>query len=149
MIDRERLEKLREATAEIRADLERREADPYLQDDILREEGRQAIARARAAEPAKLVYKTVENVRRSNESNGNDNAGGDPEVFTDLQLDVLAIGLAEARNEISAEIAAATAPLVERIVRLEGQVTTLLQLFGGGDGSRALDKPPLRLAKPT
>jgi hypothetical protein len=148
---RTRIEKLREASAEIRADLERREADPFLQHDILLAKDRQAIERAR------VVYKSIENAKVDcaqtsvdaiSSSNDTMVTGDDEPIFTDAQLDVLAEGLAEFRTEMRNEIATAVAPLAERIVRLEGQVRTLLQIIAGGDGNRTLDAPKrLQLAK--
>jgi hypothetical protein len=150
MIDRERLERLREASAEICDDLERREADPYLQHEILMAEGRASIERAlTTVRPASLVFKTVENAKVSS-CDADAMIGDDDEpVFTDAQLDTLAIGLAEFRAEMHDEIAAAVAPLIERIVRLEGQVTTLLQIIAGDADGRTLELPQrLKLAKP-
>jgi hypothetical protein len=58
--------------------------------------------------------------------------------FTDEQVDIVAVVLAELRQETEAAIAEALTPLRERIASIEGQLTVLMTLLGA-DASRSIE----------
>jgi hypothetical protein len=135
-IDPDYLEQLRANAAEVRADLEEREAkdcahsflDPLAEHD--------AIMQATRTMPP-TIHKTNMDARRvllSDDGNGN----GDPEPpppLSDEALDILAQVLAQIRLDFQAAIEDAVAPLNQRIAVLEGQISILTSLLSSDSKS--------------
>ena len=148
VIDPDYLEHLRAQAAEVRADLEERELrgtngtppfdDPEADHDFIMQATRPA--RQRAAMP-EIIHKTNENARVLLPDDGNGDDPIIPPTFTEEQLDVLAQVLSQIRMEFQATIddaiAAATAPLRDRIATLEGSINTLMAMLS--DNNRSIE----------
>ena len=78
-------------------------------------------------EPPPIVHKTVFGNESAFPATA-ENAVAPP--FTDEQVDIVAVVLAELRQETEAAIAEALTPLRERIASIEGQLTVLMTLLG-------------------
>jgi hypothetical protein len=133
-LDAEYLEELRANADQVRADIAERERlleeDPLLAHD--------GIMRARMPMP-RIVHKRYNNEptisRRDDMASPPDN--GDTPLLNDELLDAIAAALVEVKNEMRDEVEATVAPLRERIITLEAQLSTLLALFGNNN-SRSL-----------
>jgi hypothetical protein len=146
VIDPDYLEQLRIQAAEVRADLEEREAnnrstgflDPIAEHDAIMEATRPA--RQRAA--PELIHKTNMNARvLPNDDDGNGDDPIIPPTFTDEQMDLIATVLAEQSMQVQARIDDAVAPLNQRIVALEAQISTLMSMLN--DSNRSIETPKL------
>jgi hypothetical protein len=133
-MDPERLAEMRAYAAEVREDLERREAEDPL--------GAFELNQMRRAGPPALVFKVTDNaaVGCELESIGQIVQCDDRAPFTYEQTEIMAVVIAELRAELQAEVAATLAPLRERCARLEGQLTMLTTMLGAEE-SRAIDAP--------
>jgi hypothetical protein len=112
-IDPAYLEQLRANAEAVRADLEEREAnDPQLY-------------------VPEIIHKINEDARVLLSDDGNGNGNGDPEPppLTDEALDVLAQVLAQIKLDIQSAIDDAVAPLRDRIIALEAQISLLTNLL--------------------
>jgi hypothetical protein len=126
MIDPERLEQMRRFAAEMREDLERRQAEDPL--------GAFELQQMQRAGPPAMVFKTHDNEIGFQ----NCNPIADVPPFSDEQTEIMAAVIAGLRQELQDAVDATIAPLRERCARLEGQITMLTTMLGG-DASRSFE----------
>jgi hypothetical protein len=138
MVDADYLAALRAQAAEVRADLEEREAnypvpgnsDPEAEHDNI-------MAATRIPMPS-IIHKTNMDARvLLDPDDGNGNGDNEPLPLTDEQIDIFAQVLAQIRKDFQAAIDDATAPLRDRIVALEAQISLLTNLLN--DSSKTIE----------
>jgi len=137
-IDPDYLAALRAQADEVRADLEEREFagasnfhDPEAAHDFI-------MQTTRLPMPS-LIHKANTDARvLLPEDNGN---GEEPLPLTDEAIDILAQVLAQIRIDFQSAIDDAVAPLRDRIIALEAQISLLTNLLN--DSSRSIETPKL------
>ena len=142
MIDWEKIEQLQ---AEADALIEERELrelqaqdDPIgMHEHIMASLQTGPAARVEKSAMPKMIYKIREDARvRQPQPYAPDESDDDNDFaapFDDAQLDTMAAVIAEIRQETRDMIAAAIAPLSERIATLEGQIGMLMAMLGGNN----------------
>ena len=138
-IDPDYLAALRAQAAEVRADLEEREANcrsTGILDPIADHENIMAATRPEIVRQRTIVRKTNEDARVL----PNDDGDYETPPLTDEQIDIIAQVLAQLRMEFQAAIDDTAAPLRERISALEGQVSTLMAMLS--DSNRSIEAVP-------
>jgi hypothetical protein len=111
VINPEYLEQLRKQAQEVREDLERRQANATHEDIMAATD----VDIVRKTMDNALVYKTVDDALVD--------TSREVPLFTDAQIDIIAVALADTRIGFRDAIAS----LIERVAALEAQVNTLLE----------------------
>jgi hypothetical protein len=149
-IDAEYLEELRARAAEVRADLEEREALAEDDHDAIMAKCRRVILKrfdsTGSGDPV-LVHKVRADARVPTDTGVSDELSHlgqleeiatDAPPFTDEQVDIISMALAMMRQEYKGIAEAAVAPLRERVATLEGSIDMLMTLLSDTNKMRLL-----------
>jgi hypothetical protein len=136
VIDPDYLATLRAQADDVRADLKEREfagasnfGDPEAEHEAV-------MAATRTPMPA-IIHKTNMDAGRVLLTDDGDNGDTEPPPLTDEQMDILAQVLAQIRLDFQSAIDDVVAPLKDRILTLEAQISLLTNLLS--DTSRSIE----------